>query len=83
MKKKYNNPEISKIDINTEDIMTLSDLLSIDDGSVDNDGNFITAIPSAGNGNKINFYTSRDTLTVREVSRVFLFQRKVCRNPLY
>lgn len=42
MKKKYNNPEFSKIDINTEDIMTLSDLLSIDDGSVDNDGNFIT-----------------------------------------
>lgn len=41
MKKQYNNPEIAKIDINTEDIMTLSNLLNIDNDSVDNNGNFI------------------------------------------
>ena len=41
MKKKYNNPEFVKVDINTEDIMTLSNLLSIDNDSVDNNGNFI------------------------------------------
>ncbi len=41
MKKQYNNPAFTKIDIDTKDIMSLSSLLTSDSDNVDGDGNFI------------------------------------------
>ena len=41
MKKQYNTPELAMINLLTEDIMSLSKNLGIDDDTLDNNGNFV------------------------------------------